>query len=265
VRQKPIFRRPRRIELAYESELSKLMDAWLNAPTDEDDVLSAVSAFEHAGVELNLTIRRIAAGMVTAVAKGNSNSWREAARKSTQSGRIHALLRDELNGPTGDVFWSYVSRQADLIRSIPGDLAFEAQQYIAERKVAGERADTIADALRRKFPAMKAAKVALISRTGVASTATAISRSRSERLNLNWYEWDTSEDARVRRSHRLMDLVLVNWNDPPLRRRSLASSRSSAATTPATVPTVGVMLMSWSTSSRSPGHTKSSIVASFSA
>jgi hypothetical protein len=191
------------------------MDAWLNAPTDEDDVLSAVSAFEHAGVELNLTIRRIAAGMVTAVAKGNSNSWREAARKSTQSGRIHALLRDELNGPTGDVFWSYVSRQADLIRSIPGDLAFEAQQYIAERKVAGERADTIADALRRKFPAMKAAKVALISRTGVASTATAISRSRSERLNLNWYEWDTSEDARVRRSHRLMDLVLVNWNDPP--------------------------------------------------
>jgi uncharacterized protein with gpF-like domain len=38
---------------------------------------------------------------------------------------------------------------------------------------------------------------------------------RSEDLNLTYFEWDTSQDQRVRPSHRLMSGMLVAWNDLP--------------------------------------------------
>lgn len=37
----------------------------------------------------------------------------------------------------------------------------------------------------------------------------------AQSIGIEWYQWATSEDARVRRSHRKMNHVLVAWRDPP--------------------------------------------------
>ena len=56
----------------------------------------------------------------------------------------------------------------------------------------------------------------LIARTEVSKTTTALTKARSENLGINWYVWRTVLDGlRVRKSHRIMEGVLVNWNMPP--------------------------------------------------
>lgn len=216
--KKPSFQRPRRIELEYQQDISRLMNEWLNAPRRADSLEEILAALGHELGPHELVdyhVNRISNGMVTAVARGNSASWRAAAAKSTKSGRIYELLRKDLQGETGDQLRQFVRESARNIKSIPREIADETADYILEHKLRGERAETIAWNLRQKLPKMAASKIDLLARTQVASNATALSRSRAGRLNLNWYEWLTSEDIRVRPSHKLMDLVLVNWNDPP--------------------------------------------------
>jgi SPP1 gp7 family putative phage head morphogenesis protein len=62
---------------------------------------------------------------------------------------------------------------------------------------------------------LKEYQVQRLARTEVAKADTAITRVRAESIGLNWYEWQTSEDARVRKSHAKMNHVLVNFDDPP--------------------------------------------------
>jgi uncharacterized protein with gpF-like domain len=59
------------------------------------------------------------------------------------------------------------------------------------------------------------ASTALIARTEVSKTSTALTRARSEDIGIRWYVWKTSEDARVRSSHKHMDNVLISWSSPP--------------------------------------------------
>jgi uncharacterized protein with gpF-like domain len=217
-REKPSFTRPRRIETEYRRDISKLMDAWLNqatTPRGLEEMLAAIGHEVGPIEQVESIVERISAGMVTAVARGNSASWRDAAKKSTQGARIYELLRNDLKGEAGVQLREFVRQSAQNIKSLQPELAQEASAYILEHKLRGDRAEVIAWNLRQKFPRMAAFKIDRLARTQVASNATALSRSRAQRLNLNWYEWDTSEDAIVRPSHRLMDLVLVNWNDPP--------------------------------------------------
>lgn len=215
----PAFQRPRRIELDYERSIDRLMDQWLNTPARADsldDMLERLNDFLAMPMVLADRINRLAANMVTAVAHDNSRSWREAAAKATRSRQIFELLKADLaSGPVRSLFQRYTAANSELIKTLPADIATTAHGFISEQKIAGLRAEDIAARLRTKLPEISAAKIQLLSRTGVASTATAITRSRAERLKLNWYMWLTSEDARVRLSHRKMDLVLVNWNDPP--------------------------------------------------
>ena len=45
--------------------------------------------------------------------------------------------------------------------------------------------------------------------------STALTQARSEQVGADWYEWLTSEDARVRDSHKKMNGILVAWAQPP--------------------------------------------------
>jgi SPP1 gp7 family putative phage head morphogenesis protein len=66
-----------------------------------------------------------------------------------------------------------------------------------------------------RFPEITKARIAMLARTEVASTAESITQARAQNLGAKWYEWLSSEDSRVRPSHRKMDHVLVRWDDPP--------------------------------------------------
>ena len=106
-----------------------------------------------------------------------------------------------------------IERNALLISSLPEEVAAVVAQRAAERYAGGGRAAEFSmDKLLQRVTRVRAR---LIARTEVSKASTALTEARSEELNLPWYLWRTSKDARVRPSHRLMENVLFRWSDPP--------------------------------------------------
>ncbi|WP_207953230.1 phage head morphogenesis protein [Paenibacillus agricola] len=153
--------------------------------------------------------------MVTHLFSDSGRTWRQAAAKNSQGRRIYEALQKELAGPLGAAVMHQVNRNAELIGSMPLDLARKATQHILEESLKGTRSSSIAEQLKLLFPDMSNAQAALIARTESSKTSTALTEARSLGMGVHWYVWKTSEDSRVRDSHARMDGVLVNWNDPP--------------------------------------------------
>jgi SPP1 gp7 family putative phage head morphogenesis protein len=158
---------------------------------------------------------QIARRMITGVMVTNANSWRAAAARSLHGRAIYAALKTEMRSPLGMRVNELVQANATRILSLPSDLARRASHYIATEQRKGTRAAAIAATLERRMPELAQSRARMLARTGVGAAETALTRARAERLGLDWYDWETSEDARVRPSHRLMDKVLVRWTDPP--------------------------------------------------
>ena len=152
---------------------------------------------------------------VGGVLAANAKTWRAAARESLHGKRIYQALQTERNSPVGVRVEELIALNAKLIRSLPETLNARAQAYIAREQLRGARAATMAKNVQAKWPQLAQSQAKLLARTEVGRAETALTQARAERLGLNWYEWATSEDQRVRASHRLLDKGLVKWNHPP--------------------------------------------------
>jgi SPP1 gp7 family putative phage head morphogenesis protein len=194
---------PRRIETSFQRALFN----FLSAPSEE-------------------FAERIAHNMITAVRVRNAQGWRAAANESTKSRLIHRLLQQELSGPVGREVERLVQQNASLIRSLPTDIAEKTNSFVAAQQRRGLRSDTIAKQLQERLPEMRAASVRLIARTETAKAETAVTQARAESIGIGWYQWHTSEDQRVRLSHKKMDGVLCRFSDPPAP-EALAGERST--------------------------------------
>lgn len=154
--------------------------------------------------------------MVTMTLQTNASSWREAASKSSKGKRIYEAIRQErLNGHVGGTFQRLVEENASLIRSLPLTAARRVTSIVSTMQGEGLRASAVTARIQREYPHLLRSQAHLIARTEVSKAESAFTRARSQALGLNWYEWETSHDTRVRPSHKLMNAVLVNWNDPP--------------------------------------------------
>jgi SPP1 gp7 family putative phage head morphogenesis protein len=205
---------PRRLERAYQSAVTRLLDAAFKrvaapgmTPRQMADAVRGV---------IHDATYSAATNMVRWADASNARGWREAAARS-QNGRLvaEALRREASTTPVGARILSIIRENAALISSIPLHAAEQAT-YEAERAAAGgSRPDAVAKLLRARFPKLLRSKIALVSRTETQKASTALNRARSEDLDLEWYVWLSSRDARTRRSHKKMDGVLVPWSQPP--------------------------------------------------
>ena len=161
-------------------------------------------------------ITSIVKNMVTPIEVQNERTWREAARKSTRGRFLYNLLMEELKQGAGLRIQDQIIENAALIRTLPNDVANKVVKNIEEEALRGERATTIAKIISSETSKHASASARLIARTEVSKTTTALTKARSEELDLHWYVWRTALDGdRVRKSHRNMEDVLVNWNEPP--------------------------------------------------
>jgi SPP1 gp7 family putative phage head morphogenesis protein len=200
-----------RIVLEYERAIKRLLRQAGDLSTDQLLNLWTSTDFHNAA-------RQLAEKMVGRVYNFNARSWREAAMRGTRSRTIYEVMQRELaqrGGWLGTAVGRLVAENARLIRSVPADIAREITAFAAEQQQRGLRAPDIAREIRRRAPYLTWNKIRLIARTEVSKAETALTQARSQDLGLDWYEWQTSEDQRVRVSHRNMNHVLVNWNDPP--------------------------------------------------
>jgi len=153
--------------------------------------------------------------MITQTFFDTAQTWREAAKGGSQGRMIYEALRREMQGSVGNTVYELIDRNAGIIRSMPFDLAAQATRYIQEQAAGGKRPEQIARELLEKFPRMSVKKSALIARTEASKAHTALIQARSDRLGLEWYVWRTSQDGRVRSSHRHMEGVLCRFDTPP--------------------------------------------------
>jgi SPP1 gp7 family putative phage head morphogenesis protein len=124
-------------------------------------------------------------------------------------------VQEEMETSVGRRVDEIVAENARLISSIPEHLREQVDREIHQAEMAGARHEAIAKYLQKRIPQLTRSRAALIARTETGKSAMALTQARAEDLELPSYRWATSEDARVRDSHRLMDKVIVFWSDPP--------------------------------------------------
>jgi SPP1 gp7 family putative phage head morphogenesis protein len=213
----PQFGPGRRLEKEYEAGIRRVVERVLvpkePGQTYAQWIAELVRRTEEADVQD--AANTLAWRMVHWTSARNAKTWREAAERSQQSRKLYRLLQREMAGPTGSRVSRLVRENASLIRSLPLDVAERLNGEVLRAAQAGARPGTIAKMAKQRFPQLLRSRVQLIARTETAKTSTALTEARCLDLNLEWYEWLTSKDVRVRPSHLKMDGVLVNWSDPP--------------------------------------------------
>lgn len=161
-------------------------------------------------------INDIVKRMVTPLAARNYETWRKAARVSTRSHFLYTVLMEELKQGIKKDIDSQIISNAALIKTLPSDTAQKVVRDIEEYALSGLREEEIEKLIQDKTRQHSRASARLIARTEVSKTTSALTKARSEELGLRWYVWRTMEDGdRVRKSHRIMNDVLVSWNNPP--------------------------------------------------
>lgn len=166
-------------------------ELWPTLATDPDFIIQA---------------RKIASAMVHEVAKSNGQAWRKAALKPIS-------VPPEIE--------RIAERNARLIQSIPLEVAQRITARASRLQQIGGRSILIEKQLKALAPRLLRSKIQLIARTEISRAETDLTRARAEKIGIDWYQWQTSEDSRVRPSHRNMNQVLVAWEEPPSPERLL--------------------------------------------
>ena len=213
---------PNRAEQQYRSDILQVMlEFFSNTPDILGSITGRLISFSEF---LDRYADQAARKMVTGRLVEGQRTWRSAARESMQGQLLYRALQNEMQGPVGARYRQLIAQNAELIRTLPRLIVAKTTAMIATRQQEGSRAEISVPELLRHVTRVEAARIA---RTETSKASTALTQARSESLNLNFYVWRTSEDARVRLSHRKMAGVVVAWTDPPDPER-LAGEKSSA-------------------------------------
>lgn len=210
------WRTPRRVESSYWRSLIDMLDRYFR---EEPLTAAKVLAIPE---WLARYARQAAERMVLGLLSLNARSWRAAAAESMQGQKVFRALREELRGPSGIRVRALVAENAKLISSLPGKVAQQVTARASEQYFSGERAKELAKTIK----GVSAARARMIAVTEVSKASSALTRARAESLDLPWYVWKTSEDERVRPSHRKMSNVLVRWDHPPAPERLIGQKSS---------------------------------------
>lgn len=208
-----------RIENEYRKSLITLCDMFERlaglAGGNQDVYIRSMSDFQRSDAYENF-INSAVARMVTPVAEANMRTWREAAKKSTKGKMLYQALIEEFQQGTFRQIQNQIIENVSLIKTLPEDTAAKVVKDIADAQLSGLRARSIEKLIVESTSKHSRASARLIARTEVSKVTTAITKARSEQLDIRWYVWRTALDGdRVRKSHRNMEGVLVNWADPP--------------------------------------------------
>lgn len=197
------FQPVRRVEQSYFRDVLGIMQRYFALGVDVARV-----GFTTVPEWLEAYAKQAAERMVTHTYQSGFKTWREAAREAGQGPEIYLALQRELRGSVGRRYRELVALNAHYITSMPQEIASKLVVQMSQAQRAGTRPENLLKHLTRT-------KSALLARTETAKASAALTQARSESLGLQWYVWETSDDARVRRSHRLMQGVLFTFANPP--------------------------------------------------
>lgn len=217
--KKDDWKTTRLLQDSFLDTLSKLTDLFhyiaSSAGDDKEKYINDMRNFQNSE-PFNSFVYSVVRRMVTPIAVQNMRTWRMAAKKATKNPSLYRMLMSEINQGLKSDIEIQIEENASLIKTLPTDVAKKVTKDISDMALKGMRASEIAKIIREQTDKHSRASAKLIARTEVSKTTTALTKARCDNLDLHWYVWRTMEDGdRVRKSHRIMEGVLVNWNEPP--------------------------------------------------
>lgn len=217
--KKDDWKTTRLLQDSFLDTLSKLTDLFhyiaFSAGDDKEKYINDMWNFQNSE-PFNSFVYSAVKRMVTPIAVQNMRTWRMAAKKATKNPSLYRMLMSEINQGLKSDIEIQIEENAGLIKTLPTDVAKKVTKDISDMALKGMRASEIAKVIREQTDKHSRASAKLIARTEVSKTTTALTKARCDNLDLHWYVWRTMEDGDiVRKSHRIMEGVLVNWNEPP--------------------------------------------------
>lgn len=217
--KKDDWKTTRLLQDSFFDTLSKLTDLFhyiaFSAGDDKEKYINDMRNFQNSE-PFNSFVYSAVRRMVTPIAVQNMRTWRMAAKKATKNPGLYRMLMSEINQGLKSDIEIQIEENASLIKTLPTDVAKKVTKDISDMALKGMRASEIAKVIREQTDKHSRASAKLIARTEVSKTTTALTKARCDNLDLHWYVWRTMEDGDiVRKSHRIMEGVLVNWNEPP--------------------------------------------------
>lgn len=120
-----------------------------------------------------------------------------------------------MQGAVGRRVDELIAENAKYIKSVPESVREDIAKYVQSHAMQGGRTAYKTDDFKKLVGEMSNKHAKLISRTESAKAMSALTQAQAEQSGLDWYIWHTSEDVRVRPSHKNMDKMLCRFSDPP--------------------------------------------------
>lgn len=109
-----------------------------------------------------------------------------------------------------------VQEKVDLIKTLPGNAALEAQKLSAQIALeTGARHETLVAKIQGMTPNYPEYAARRIARTEVARTQSTLVQAQAQSVGIDQYVWHTAEDESVRASHQAMDGKVCSFSNPP--------------------------------------------------
>lgn len=209
------FKPRRSVEKRYAAAIQRIMQGLrrrLLGATSPFQMLEIIRGFARSPT-LDKESKEAAETMATSLFHDGARTWREAAMKGSKGRELYSLLQKELD--RRKEIGRIIDRNSRLIKSMTSDVAEKVSRDMAKGEFVGKRPEVLMRQVLARWPKLTEAHARLIARTETSKASTALTRARAERAGLSWYIWKTSEDARVRSSHRHMEDVIIPWGDAP--------------------------------------------------
>lgn len=116
-------------------------------------------------------------------------------------------LRDQLE--------LFARQNAQLITNLSNDTLFEISGIVERALVEGSRFTEVSKQLQKRF-GISRRRANLIGRDQVSKLNSSLTRLRQQSAGVDSYRWQTSNDERVRNSHRIMNGRICSWEDPTI-------------------------------------------------
>lgn len=207
----------RHIENSYKTALRKLGKRLAGFTENADSVSELIDLFHSFSKSRTFGewAEALAHTFVTHTLEENARTWRQAAAMSGQGSTIRRALEHEMDGPVGRRVDELIAENANYIKSVPESVSQQLVKHVQSKTYEGSRVAYKSDEFKAIVGNMSNAHAKLISRTETSKAMSALTQARAEYTGHDWYIWHTSEDQRVRKSHKNMDNVLCRFSDPP--------------------------------------------------
>jgi SPP1 gp7 family putative phage head morphogenesis protein len=134
------------------------------------------------------------------------------------------LFRDPNRPDLKKLTNAWISTNTKLIKSIPVKMLDDVAQVINYGFSNGSSIRTIQKQLQVHFKISRN-RARLIARDQIAKLASSVLRHESLQLGAEDYIWVTSNDDRVRKSHKVLDGKICSWTDPTIYKDSVYDTK----------------------------------------